>query len=165
LGKKEGKRIPEIRKALQEIDGAEIAGNVARGESTVISLPSGTLELAAGDVLVETSSAEGYACAEDAGFLAELDTNLTDELVNEGLAREVVRSIQDARKQAGLEVSDRIVLGVSGSAGMEKALAVHRDYIMTETLGVKWETDQEKPLFRESRELGEEKWLIEFRKA
>ncbi|MCH9039556.1 MAG: class I tRNA ligase family protein [Chloroflexi bacterium] len=114
LGKKEGKRIPEIRKALQEFDGAKIAGNVARGKSTVISMPSGTLELEPGDVLVETSSAEGYACAEDGGFLVELDTHLTDELVNEGLAREVVRSIQDARKQAGLEVSDRIVLGITG---------------------------------------------------
>ena len=123
------------------------------------------MELAAGDILVETSSAEGYACAEDAGFLAELDTNLTDELINEGLAREVVRSIQDARKQAGLEVSDRIVLGVSGSAGIEKALAAHRDYIMTETLATDWQTGQDAPLFKESRELGEEKWLIEFRKA
>jgi len=165
LGKKEGKRIPEIRKALQEFDGAKIARNVARGEATVISMASGTLELAPGDVLVETSSAEGYACAEDGGFLAELDTNLTDELVNEGLAREVVRSIQDARKQAGLEVSDRIVLGVSGSAGIEKALAAHRDYVMTETLATDWKTGQDSPLFKETRELGEEKWLIEFSKA
>jgi isoleucyl-tRNA synthetase len=128
-------------------------------------MASGTLELAAGDILVETSSAEGYACAEDAGFLAELDTNLTEDLVNEGLAREVVRSIQDARKQAGLEVSDRIVLGVSGSPGIENALAVHRDFIMTETLAIEWEAGQDSPLFRESRELGDEKWLIEFRKA
>ncbi|NIQ27868.1 MAG: hypothetical protein GTN88_15750, partial [Gammaproteobacteria bacterium] len=64
------------------------------------------------------------------GFLAALDTTLTDELVREGLAREIVRSVQDARKQAGLEVSDRITLGVSGSAAVAAALDVHRDYIM-----------------------------------
>lgn len=123
------------------------------------------LTLASGDVLVETSAAEGYACAEDSGYLAELDTTLTDELIDEGLAREVVRSIQDARKQAGLQVSDRIVLGVSGSARIEKALAGHRDYVMTETLAVEWQTGQTNPLFRESRELGELQWVVEFSKA
>ncbi len=161
LGKKEGKRIPEIRKALQEFDGAEIARNVARGDATVVSLASGTLELAPGDVLVETSSAEGYACAEDGGFLAELDTNLTDELVNEGLAREVVRSIQDARKQAGLEVSDRIALGVSGSDGVEKALSQYRDYIMSETLTTEWQVGQTEPLYRVEKALEAEHWTIE----
>ncbi len=165
LGKKHGKDIPQIRKALQEIDGAEVAGNVARGEPTVISIGATMLTLASGDVLVETSAAEGYACAEDSGYLAELDTTLTDELIDEGLAREVVRSIQDARKQAGLQVSDRIVLGVSGSARIEKALAGHRDYVMTETLAVEWQTGQTNPLFRESRELGELQWVVEFSKA
>ena len=164
LGKKYGKDIPKIRKALLDFPGAEIARNVARGESTVISIGSASISLEADDVLIETASAEGYACAEDGGYLTELDAHLTDELINEGLAREVVRSIQDARKQAGLEVSDRIVLGVSGSEGIEKALAAHRDYIMTETLATDWQTSQESPLFSESRELGELSWTIEFRK-
>jgi isoleucyl-tRNA synthetase len=165
LGKKYGKDIPKIRKALLDFPGAEIARNVARGESTVISIGAGTLTLGAGDVLVETSSAEGYACAEDGGYLTELDAKLTDELIDEGLAREVVRSIQDARKQAGLEVSDRIVLGVSGSDEIEKALTAHRDYVMTETLAVEWKVDQESPLFKETRELGEIGWIVVFSKA
>ena len=76
-----------------------------------------------------------------------------------------MRSIQDARKQAGLEVSDRIVLGVSGSAGVEKALAAHRDYVMSETLATGWETGQSAALFSIDRELGDEKWTVEFRKA
>ncbi len=123
------------------------------------------MELTPGDLIVETSAAEGYACAEDAGYLTELDTALTDELVNEGLAREIVRSIQDARKQAKLEVSDRIVLGVSGSAGVEKALAAHRDYVMTETLATDWKTDQANPIYSGDRELGDESWKLEFGKA
>ena len=65
-------------------------------------------------LLVETSSAEGFACAEDSGYLVGLDTSLDDELRREGLARELVRAVQDARKQAGLEVSDRIELLVEG---------------------------------------------------
>ena len=164
LGKKYGKDIPKIRKALLDFPGAEIAGNVARGESTVISIGSASISLGPDDVLVETASAEGYACAEDGGYLTELDAHLTDELVNEGLAREVVRSIQDARKQAGLEVSDRIVLGVSGSDEIENALALHRDYVMMETLATDWQTSQDSPLFKESRELGDLGWVVEFSK-
>ena len=95
------------------------------------------------------------------GFLAALDTMLTDELINEGFAREIVRSVQDARKQAGLEVSDRIKLGVSGTDAVEKALSVHREYIMSETLATEWETGQSKALFSAERELGEEHWTIE----
>ena len=162
LGKKElGKQIPEIRKALQNLPGAEIAANVARGEATVIAIGTGSLALAAEDLLVHTSAAEGYACAEDSGFLVELDTRLNDELIDEGFAREIVRSVQDARKQAGLEVSDRITLGVSGSAAVEKALATHRDYVMTETLATSWVVGHDKPLFSQKRDLGEEHWTIE----
>jgi isoleucyl-tRNA synthetase len=161
LGKRLGKYIPQIRKALENFPGAEIAGNVARGESTVISVASGSLTLTADELLVETSSVEGYACAEDSGYLTELDTTLNDDLINEGFARELVRSIQDARKKAGLEVSDRITLGVSGSDAIEKALIVHRDYVMNETLATAWEVGQSNPLYSEQRELGDDHWTIE----
>jgi isoleucyl-tRNA synthetase len=165
LGKRYGKLIPAIRSALEAADGAAIAGAIARGESFEIQAGQETLTLAGDDVLVETSSAEGYACAEDGGYLTALDTTLSEDLVNEGFAREVVRSIQDARKQAGLEVSDRIVLGVSGSAAIENALARHRNYVMAETLAVEWSTDQPEALYSGTRELGDEQWTLEFRKA
>ncbi len=165
LGKRYGKLIPAIRNALDEADGAAIAGAVARGDTFHIEAAGESLELGGDDVLVETSSAEGYACAEDAGYLAALDTTLDDDLVNEGFAREVVRSIQDARKQAGLEVSDRIVLGISGSDAVERALAAHRQYIMNETLAVEWQVGQADALYEAERTLGEENWTLEFRKA
>jgi isoleucyl-tRNA synthetase len=165
LGKRYGKLIPLLRKALEEADGAAIAGAVARGETFEIDAGGEKLELGGDDVLIETESAEGYACGEDGGYLTALDTSLDEGLVLEGLAREVVRSIQDARKQAGLEVSDRIVLGVSGSEGIERALARHRDYIMSETLATGWETGQAKALHNDRRELGDDHWTLEFRKA
>jgi len=173
LGKEHGKDLPAIRKALEEADGTAIAGAAARGASFEITVPTGTLELKGGtptltltaeDVLIETSSAEGYACAEDVGYLTALDTTLTDELIDEGVAREIVRSVQDARKQAGLEVSDRIVLGVSGSAGVEKALSAHRDYLMSETLATEWSVGQSDPLFSIEREVDNESWTIEITK-
>ncbi|MDH5500009.1 MAG: isoleucine--tRNA ligase, partial [Gammaproteobacteria bacterium] len=130
IGKVYGKQIPLIRKALDATDGASIAGAVARGETFDLDIDGGTVSLGAEDVLIETSSAEGYACGENAGYLTALDTTETPELVREGLARELIRTIQDARKQAGLDVSDRIELGVSGSAGVEAALGEYREYLM-----------------------------------
>ena len=165
LGKRYGKLIPAIRKALEEADGAAIASAVARSEKFDIEVGADTLTLESGDVLIESHSAAGYACAEDGGYLTALDTSLNDKLVNEGVAREIVRSIQDARKQAGLEVSDRIVLGVAGSGGIETALGEHRDYIMTETLATTWEVGQSDALYADKRELGDEHWTLEFRKA
>ncbi|MDJ0698412.1 MAG: isoleucine--tRNA ligase [Woeseiaceae bacterium] len=165
LGKRYGKLIPAIRQALDKADGAAIAGAAARGDTFSIEAGGETLELGGDDVLVETSSAEGYACAEDAGYLTALDTTLSDELVNEGFARELVRSVQDARKQAGLEVSDRIVLGISGSDAVEKALAAHRRYVMNETLAVDWEVGQADAVYTDERGMGSESWKLEFRKA
>jgi isoleucyl-tRNA synthetase len=165
IGRQYGKLIPLIRKALDDADGATIASTVARGESFEIAAGDQVIVLGPEDVLIETSSAQGYACGEDAGFLTALDTTLNDELIREGVARELVRTVQDGRKRAGLEVSDRIVLGVSGSEGVQAALAVHREYLMAETLATGWETGQAEPLFSDSRSLDDESWTIELRKA
>ena len=161
VGKRYGKLIPRIRQALEAADGAEIAGAAARDDAVVLEVDGQTITLAPDDLLIETSSAAGYACGEDGGFLTALDTSLTDELVREGTARELVRGVQDARKQAGFEVSDRIILGVSGTAGVEAAIADHKDYLMAETLAVVWTVDQQDADFDETRELDDQQWRIE----
>ena len=165
LGKRFGGRLPAIRRALELAGSADIASAVARGESFVIEVDAETLTLAPEDVLVETRSAEGFACGEDSGYLTALDTTLNDELIHEGIARELIRTVQDARKKAGLEVSDRIVLGVSGSDGVQAALDRYRDHLMAETLAVDWRVAQEDPLIRERRTLDDEEWTIELAKS
>jgi isoleucyl-tRNA synthetase len=165
IGKVYGKQIPAIRKALEEADGSAIAGAAARGEGFDLDLNGEKISLGPDDVLIETSAAEGYACGEDAGFLTALDTSQTGALVREGLAREMIRTIQDARKQAGLDVSDRILLGIGGTPGVEAALAEYRDYLMAETLAVEWACGQASPLFCEQRTLDDEAWTVEFSKA
>jgi len=161
LGKEYGKLVPLIRQALADADGAAIAGATSRGETFDIDIEGRTISLGGDDVLVETSSAEGYACGEDSGFLTALDTSLNEALIREGIARELVRTVQEARKQAGLEVSDRIVLGVSGSAGVEAALAEYRDYLTAETLATDWQVGQDAPLIHEAGALDGEQWTIE----
>ncbi len=161
IGKQYGKLIPKIRKALEDADGAAIASAAASGQTFDIKAGDQTITFEGEDVLIETSSAEGYACAEDSGYLTALDTTLDEELIKEGFARELIRSIQDARKQAGLEVSDRITLGVSGTEAIESAIKEHRDYIMSETLATSWKVRQDDPLYTAKRELDEDQWIIE----
>jgi len=156
-----GKLVPAIRKALEEADGSAIAGATARGEAFEIVVEGQTIPLTEEDVLVETSSAEGYACGEDAGYLTALDTSLNPELIREGLAREMIRTVQEARKQAGLDVADRIALGVSGSPAVMDALAEYRAYLMAETLAEDWSIGQVDPLWKEERKLDDDHWTIE----
>ncbi len=75
------------------------------------------LELQPDDVIVETSAPAGYAVAEDGDVLVALDTTLTPELRLEGAARDLVRAVQDGRKEAGLAISDRIILTLNADGG------------------------------------------------
>ena len=137
LGRRHGRLIPAIREALDEAPHTvrrAIARAAADGEGFRLEAGGETLDLEAEDFLVESTSAEGYASAEDRGFLVGIDTRIDETLRREGLARELVRTVQEARKQAGLEVSDRIRLRVSGSAAVAAALEEHREYVMEETL-------------------------------
>ncbi|MEE1566900.1 MAG: isoleucine--tRNA ligase, partial [Arenicellales bacterium] len=115
VGKHHGKLIPAIREVLAEANGGAIASAHARGESITLIVCGQQITFEPEDLLIETESAEGYSCAESEGYLVALDTALTPELEREGVAREIVRTVQDARKQAGLEVSDRIHLHVVGT--------------------------------------------------
>jgi len=74
--------------------------------------------------------------ANDGAYLAALVTDLTPELVREGLAREFVRRVQDLRKAADLEIADRIVVYYQASEGLAAAAESFREYIMAETLAV-----------------------------
>ena len=160
LGKRYGKLIPALREFLAEADGAAIAAAVARGETQRWEIDGNVLEIAPEELLVESSSAEGFACAEEGGYLVGLDTSLNEELKLEGIARELVRAVQDARKQAGLEVSDRIVLMVEGDERVASALARYRDYLMSETLASSWQRPPEGAAFVSRQDDGDANWRI-----
>ena len=161
VGKLYGKHVPAIRQALSQLDGRKVAARVARGERILLRLGEQSFELEPGAVLIETVAAEGFACAEGGGYLVGLQTVLTPELVQEGLARELVRSVQEARKQAGLEVSDRIVLDIEGSEAVAAALVAHGEYIGTETLASRWTHPVDPCAFESARyHLGDVSWVV-----
>ncbi|NIR84658.1 MAG: isoleucine--tRNA ligase [Gammaproteobacteria bacterium] len=165
LGKRLGKRIPAIRAALAAADGARIAAAAASGAAFDLDIDGESIVFEPEDVLVETASAPGFACAEGEGFLAALDTSLNEALRREGLAREMVRTVQDARKQAGLDVSDRIRLNIHGTAAVEQALAQHRAFVMAETLAIEWVEGEFEPSFNVERGLDDERWRISLAKV
>lgn len=94
-----------------------------------------------------------------------LDTTMTEDLRREGLLREIVRTVQDARKQADLEISDRIILSVSGSPNVTKVLDDNRQFVMNETLATQWGTPAEDGSFRVQRQLDDESWTIVLARA
>ena len=160
LGKRYGRRVPAIRNALAKADGRAIATAVNDGRSFEVTLENETLIFESEDVLVESISADGYACAEDGGYLVGLDTTLTESLEREGLARELVRTVQEARKQAGLDVSDRIALRIDGSPDIEAALDQHRNYVMDETLATRWGQPYRAAAYSAEHSLGKARWTI-----
>ena len=160
IGKRFGKRVPAIRAALAASDGSAIAAAVAAGRTFDVEAGGETIAFEPDDVLVESTSAEGYACAEEGGFLVGLDTSLTEALEREGLARELVRTVQEARKQAGLDVSDRITLRIEGTPEVAAALDTHREYVMEETLATGWGDAGWSPAYSVEHTLGDGQWTI-----
>ncbi len=160
VGRRYGRLIPAIREFLATADGAAIATAVAAGETQVFAIAGEQLEFTPDSLLVETASAEGFACAEEGGYLTGLDTQLDDDLRREGLARELVRSVQDARKQAGLEVSDRIVLMVDGSDRVREVLGIYREYLMNETLASRFAEPEAADAFTVDGGEDDDRWRI-----
>lgn len=135
LGKKFGKEVPKVRAALQAADASEVARHVRDGKFFEVVTESGErYELGPDEVLVDARSPEGYAALEEAGYLVAFDTTLTRELELEGLARDLVRGIQDGRKKAGFEVSDRITLHLDLTGDAREAAEAWQEYITSETL-------------------------------
>jgi isoleucyl-tRNA synthetase len=94
------------------------------------------VELASEEVLVREDPREGLAVASERGITVAVDTVLTPELVAEGLAREVVRRVQNLRKEAGFNLDDRIVTTYQAGEALAQAVEAWRDFIAAETLSV-----------------------------
>jgi isoleucyl-tRNA synthetase len=110
LGRKYGKNIPAIRSALSSGDSSAVVAAVNKGVAFDLQTSDGVFVLEPEDVLVDAKSPEGFAAVEQDGILVAFTTTLSRELILEGLARDLLRAIQQGRKDAGLEVSNRIAL-------------------------------------------------------
>jgi isoleucyl-tRNA synthetase len=103
---------------------------------------AGGVTLAADEFELKARARPGHEVAEDGDVLVALDTEVDEALVAEGVAREVAHRLQNLRKAAGLEISDRIVAAVAAPAGAAERLAAHRDWLASETLATSLEVGE-----------------------
>ncbi|MCB8926336.1 MAG: hypothetical protein H6652_12005 [Ardenticatenaceae bacterium] len=137
------------------------------GESLTIEVAGETVSLGDEDVLVQTESRGGTAVASDKGVTVAVDTELTPALVQEGYARDVVRQVNNMRKDAGLEISDRIELSYQGAAGdVAAALTNFADYVQQETLTVNLQSGpMPDALYTQTVSIGDQDVTLQLRKA
>jgi len=134
LGPKYGNQVGAIRNALGQADPAEVVRAMRAGQPVVLGSADGEFTLVGGEVLVTVESAEGWSAAEESGYAALVDITIDEALHLEGVARELVRRIQDLRREAALDVSDRIFVAWKGDTLVGRAFEVHREYIAGEVL-------------------------------
>ena len=142
LGQKYGSRFPAIREAIKKLEITAAADKLLDGKSIMVDIESETIEILSGEVEVRVESKEGFATAEDGGLVVGLVTDLSSDLVLEGLAREVVRGGQDLRKSSGFDISERIAITYTATGLLSNAIETHRDYIMGESLALSLDADE-----------------------
>jgi isoleucyl-tRNA synthetase len=138
LGKRFAKDTPRVAASIAAADAGRMAADLAATGRTTVELDGAELEVVADEVLLSERPREGWSVVNEQGDTVALDLELDDELRRAGLAREVIRLVQEARKNSGFEVSDRITLAwhTSGRPGDLLAAAVeeHRTLIADEVL-------------------------------
>ncbi len=139
LGKRFGKQTPAVADAIAAADAGALAAALAEGKASV-TVDGEQVEVGPDEVLLSERPKEGWSVVNEQGETVALDLEVTPELKRAGLAREVVRTLQEARKSAGLEVSDRIRLWlVAADAELGRAVGFHSDEIAREVLAVEVE--------------------------
>jgi isoleucyl-tRNA synthetase len=133
LGPRAGKHLSAIARAL------ETGGPGA----TKIQVNGETFELAPEEIIISYEGPDHLKCSLEQGTFMALDTTLTPELVQEGVARDFNRLVQDQRKALGLDISDRIVVSYAASPRIAEAIAAHQDYLRSELLAERLEPSLE----------------------
>jgi isoleucyl-tRNA synthetase len=139
LGRRFGKGTQAVAAAITAADAARLAADLRTAGQTGVVVDGERVPLGADEVIVTQTPRAGWTVATDAGETVALETQITGELRREGLAREVIRLIQDARKADGLDVSDRISLWwQTASPELAAALAEHGQLIAGEVLATEF---------------------------
>jgi isoleucyl-tRNA synthetase len=134
LGPKLGKLIPGVKQALTQANADALVAKVESGENITLSVEGQEIELTPEEVLVQTDSAEGLAVAADKVITVGVDVVISKDLAAEGMARELVRRVQNMRKDADFDIADKITIYYQGEGAIHHVFHDWADYIKTETL-------------------------------
>jgi len=141
LGPRFGKRMPHVAAAIEALDSSHLAKAISGGGEIGFNLDGVDHTLAPDDVTLALQPLEGYEVEAEAGHAVALQLELDDELRREGLAREIVHAVQNARKEAGLEITDRIDLALGGDDDLLAAAREHEPYLAAEVLATSVDYD------------------------
>ena len=136
VGPKYGKMLGGIRQGLEQLDGNVAMDEINETGSLKLDVNGQEITLFKEDLLIDTAQIPGYVSENDNGITVVLDTNLTEELLEEGFVREIVSKIQTMRKEAGFEVMDKITVTYEGSEKAESVFEKHGEEIGNEVLAV-----------------------------
>jgi isoleucyl-tRNA synthetase len=136
LGRRFGKRTPQVAAAIAAADAAALAGSLTRDGRAVVHVDGEDVEVVPDEVVVAERPREGWSVVNEQGETVALDLELTPVLLRAGVAREVVRLVQEARKSSGFDVSDRIVLVWRAGEQTAEALRENGPLVATEVLAV-----------------------------
>jgi isoleucyl-tRNA synthetase len=134
LGKRFATETPKVAAAIAAADAAALSTSLRASGTAQVSVDGAPVEVSADEVLITETPRQGWEVASDAGETVALDLTITPELARAGLAREVVRLVQEARKNAGLDVSDRIQLHWAATGELAEALREHAGLVADEVL-------------------------------
>jgi len=135
LGPKHGAGTPAVAAAIGSL-GTDALVRLREGERVEVEVDGSAVTVEPEDVSILEDAQTELAMASGGGYVAALDTELDDALRSEGVAREIVNRVQRLRREAGLEVADRIRLVIAGADAIERAAVEHRDHIAGETLAM-----------------------------
>ncbi|EST34227.1 isoleucyl-tRNA synthase [Streptomycetaceae bacterium MP113-05] len=142
LGRRFGKDTQKVAKAIAAADAAALSVAL-RGGTASVEVDGETVSLSPEEAIITETPREGWSVASDSGATVALDLEITPELRRAGLARDAIRLIQDARKNSGLDVADRISLRWSSSdAEVRQTLADHAELISEEVLATSFSTEE-----------------------
>lgn len=134
LGKKYGKLVPAIGNYLKENDGIKLMNELKENGLIKFTIDNENIELSQDDVLIETAQMEGYVAESDKNITIVLDTNLTEELLEEGFVREIISKVQTMRKEAEFEVLDKITVYHNGNDNIANIICKNIEQIKEDVL-------------------------------
>ena len=161
LGSKLGKNMKEVAAKIQSFVDAEIA-SILEGRKTKVEYSSGEIELGEDDLVVQRPEKENVKVLNDGELTVGFDTEISEDLLLEGIARDLIRFVQTARKDSGFDVSDHITLTVFGTDVFNKAVEKFSSYIKSETLSDELTIAENNGI---EGEIGEDKFHAEVKKV
>ncbi|MCH8327645.1 MAG: class I tRNA ligase family protein, partial [Candidatus Marinimicrobia bacterium] len=145
LGPKLGPAMSAVRSAVEAMDSDELVARVQQGKTVAIHAGDAVYDLEPGELLLIESGIEPWSAATSRDIIVGVNCELTVDLRDEGLVRDLIRQVQNMRKEADLNVEERIRVGISSGSEMERSLNRHGDYFLAEVLGTELTASLEHP--------------------